>query len=88
MAILPQKSMKGTVVAVSKDGKTAVVQTVFGQFSVLEIKDKNSLAKGDLVRGYLESTGKETIGNVSKNTLVNVSFLQTKATRGEVKDLL
>ena len=80
--------MKGAVVAVSKDGKTAVVQTVFGQFSVLEIRDKNGLAKGDRVRGYLESSGKETIFNESKDTSVKVSFVRTKATRGEVKELL
>jgi hypothetical protein len=87
MAILPQKSMKGSVVAVSKDGKKAVVQTVFGQFSVLDIA-KGLLEKGDLVRGYLESSGKETIVNESKETEVKVNFSQTKATRDQVKNLL
>jgi len=61
MKILPQKSMKGTVVALSSDGRTAVVQTVFGQFSVLEMRRRGDLEKGDNVRDTLESLGKEPL---------------------------
>ena len=87
MKIQPQDSMKGTVVAVSKDGKKAVVQTVHGLFSVAEVIE-GSLKKGDIVTGYLESAGRETIVNETRDKDVKVVFTEAKATREQVSDLL
>jgi hypothetical protein len=88
MKILPQKSMKGTVVAIDHAKKTAVIQTVFGQFSTLDIKNSGRLEKGDIVRGYLESTGNETIVNESKDTTIKVFIRETGLTREKVSYLL
>jgi len=76
--------MKGTVVAVDRAKKMAVVQTVFGQFSALELKNGSQLEKGDVVRGYLESQGNETIINESRDAVVKVFFKETKLTRDQV----
>jgi hypothetical protein len=76
--------MKGTVVAVDPAKKTAVVQTVFGQFSALDMKNGGRLEKGDIVRGYLESLGNETIINESRDTIVKVVFKETKMTRDKI----
>jgi len=80
--------MKGTVITVDQAKKLAVVQTVFGQFSVFDLKSGEQLEKGDIVRGYLESMGKETIINESRNNTVRVVFKLTKATRVEANALV
>lgn len=64
--------MKGKVVATHAEGHRAAVQTMYGDYAVFEMMNGDRLDQGDVLDGFLEALGPETVTNTSKENRVRI----------------
>jgi exosome complex RNA-binding protein Rrp4 len=67
--------MRGTIKLINNPKGMLAVETEEGQYSVIELLGEYSPEVGDIVSGNLESTGGETLRNVTQRQDWNV-FIQ------------
>lgn len=73
--------MKGKVVAMDVQSHRAAVQTMYGDYTVFEIMNGGSLDQGDVLDGFLETPGPETIANSSKKSRIKILIKVAGANR-------
>ena len=74
-------SVKGKVVAVDAGSHRAAVQTMYGDYAVFEIMNGHGLDQGDVLDGFLDTLGPETITNSSKKSPVKILIKAAGANR-------
>lgn len=73
--------MKGKVVTVDADGHRAAVQTMYGDYTVFEVTNGHGIDQGDVLDGFLDTLGPETITNSSKKSPVKILIKAAGANR-------
>lgn len=64
--------MKGKVVGVDAESHRAAVQTMYGDYTVFEVMNGDGLDEGDVLDGFLETLGPETVTNSSKKSPMKI----------------
>lgn len=64
--------MKGKVVATHAESHRAAVQTMYGDYTVFEVMNGDGLDQGDVLDGFLETPGPETVTNSSKKNRLKI----------------
>jgi hypothetical protein len=65
-------SVKGKVVVIDAESHRAAVQTMYGDYTVFELMNGDLLDQGDVLDGFLETLGPETVTNSSKKSRIKV----------------
>jgi hypothetical protein len=73
--------VKGKVMALDTESRRAAVQTMYGDYTVFEVMNGDGLDQGDVLDGFLEMLGPETITNSSKKNLVKIVIKASGADR-------
>lgn len=73
--------MKGKVVVVDAGSHRAAVQTMYGDYTVFEIMNGHAPDQGDVLDGFLDTLGPETITNSSKNSPIKILIKAAGANR-------
>jgi hypothetical protein len=80
--------VKGKVVAINTDSHRAAVQTLYGDYTVFEVMNGNGLDQGDVLDGFLETLGPETVTNSSKNSRLKIMVKAAGADREKAKQMV
>ena len=80
--------MKGKVVLVDQESRRVAVQTLYGDYTVFEVINGDGLEKGDVLDGFLEALGPETVTNSSKNTQLKIMIKAAGTNRDKALEMV
>lgn len=80
--------MKGKVVATHAESHRAAVQTMYGDYAVFEVMNGDVLDHGDVLDGFLETLGPETVTNSSKQNRVKIMIKAAGASREKAMQMV
>lgn len=80
--------MKGKVVAMDVESRRVAVQTLYGDYTVFEVTNGNGLDQGDVLDGFLETLGPETVTNSSKNSRVKIMIRAAGTNRDRALEMV
>lgn len=80
--------MRGKVIAMDVESHRAAVQTLYGDYTVFEVMNGDGLDQGDVLDGFLEALGPETVTNSSKNSRVKIMIRAAGANRDKALEMV
>jgi hypothetical protein len=80
--------VKGKVVAMDAGSRRVAVQTLYGDYTVFEVMNGDGLDQGDVLDGFLETLGPETVTNSSKHSVVKIMIKAAGTNRDKAIEMV